>query len=1706
MTTLCLSAAVFCHGQGIITTYAGSDPTYPGSSFSALSASFGLLSGVAVSPSGDVYFASSTRCLILKFNPVLNSVSIVAGISIGGYSGDGGPAANAALNSIQQIAFDPAGNLYIADFQNDAIRKIDTQGIITTYATVPGGPWSVAVAADGTLYVSTYSQIFHITSDGVLTLIGGTGPSSYGGDNGPAIDATFNHIQGLLFDPSGNLLVVDTGNDLIRRIDTKGIVTTIAGNGQYGASVNGPATSTPIANPLGLALDTQGNLYTGTLYNQLLKISPTGTLSVLNPGASAYFLSAPGPVGQAIFFPQYPAFDNAGNLYFTDQRAGYLWEVATAGTAQAVAAYAPNFDVGDNGPAGLAGLNFPNGIWLAADGSLLVADQYNLRVRRISPTGTITTMVGNGSLGTTTVGPALSVNLNVPTEVASDSSGNIYIAIYGSNIVRYNSASGMVSSFYSGNSFINAMAVDAQGNVLVAIDANQILRISPAGVVTVVAGTGQAGYFGDGGPATSARLYGPQGVATDSAGNIYIGDSYNGLVRKVSNGIITTIGGGGPSEINGVPATQSSLHFPTALACDKAGNVYVTDTYGSMVRVISPSGIISAFAGTGTAAFSGDGGLATSASLNQAGTVAVDGLGNVYISDRLSNRIRKVLATPPSLSVSSAKVSVSGLSNGTPVQTGITVMSSAQGLVYSIGFTTQNGGDWLGANLLQGQAPGVFSIITDPGSLQPGNYQGTVTITSPNATPQSVSISVTFQVSASVSPSLSVGASSVSFALLVGSAPSSSQMTISNLGGGSLAFTASFTTTTGGSWLQVSPTSGTASSTSPASLTVTATPGSLGVGTYAGSITVTSSTTGQTVTVPVTLAINPAPQTILLSQTGLTFTAVAQGGSVIPQSVGILNVGSGSMTWSATATTLTGSGWLSVSPSSGTVNRPFLDVSFIDVTVNAQGLASGQYFGNVQVTAPGASNSPQTVLVVVDVLPPGSNPGPQLRPTGFVFTTVAGAENPGAQTVTVANVTANPIVYGSSPTYVNASGWISYLPANGTVNPDTPEQVTVQPNLTTLAQGVYRAVLTLAFDDGSVRNVGILGVVAPAGATASSREAIAGPNTGKASGSCAASKLLPVLTQLGTGPSVLTGWPVAIVADVVDDCGSPVTSGSVVASFTDGDAPLPLISLGNGDWSGTWQPQNSNPAGVTVTVRAQGSGLMGSIQTLVGFQGSQTLPMASSVVNAVTLSQGPLAPGELVSITGTGLADAQTVATTPQQVLGGASVLVGSGFANLLYAANNQLIGQVPSNVPVNTSQQIVLQRDNSLGVPSPVIFAAAQPAIFTANGASAGQGLIYQSNSSGGAGSLTDGSNPAQAGETVIIYCTGLGVTDSSGNATIAPAVTIGGLSAPVSYAGNAIAANYPSGGAPMLLGVVSSSLGGLYQITAKVPAGLGSGPASVFITSAGQTSQSGVTMMITGQGSAPPSINPGGVVDAASYAAPVAPGSLVAIFTSALSAQAASFSTATLPPSLGGVSVTFNGITAPMVQVVPTGAYPFVSAQVPFEALAAGQTAATVPTVIIVNGVPSAPVPTQIVASSPGIFTIPATGQGNAVLVNLADYSIAAPVGQIPGLTSHPIPRGQTAFFYVTGLGAMTPPVADGSGTCPAASGLCNANAQPTVSVGGVPAQVAFAGQAAGFPGVTQINITVPQTAPTGNTVALTVKSADGTVTSNTATIAVQ
>ncbi len=267
-------------------------------------------------------------------------------------------------------------------------------------------------------------------------------------------------------------------------------------------------------------------------------------------------------------------------------------------------------------------------------------------------------------------------------------------------------------------------------------------------------------------------------------------------------------------------------------------------------------------------------------------------------------------------------------------------------------------------------------------------------------------------------------------------------------------------------------------------------------------------------------------------------------------------------------------------------------------------------------------------------------------------------------------------------------------------------------------------------------------------------------------------------------------------------------------------------------------------------------------------------------------------------------------------------------------------------------------------------------------------------------------------------------------------------------------------------------------------------------------------------------PVVADGGVINAASFAkdaktglgTATAPGSLVAIFGTFTASTVAAADTIPYSTSLGGVGVNIGGVDAALQNVTFTGPFPFIVAQVPFETLG-GQPSGNANVIVTINGVASDPKPMPFVASAPGLFTIPPDGQSNAVLVMTDGPNvgkIAAPnPAAVLNYPAAPIAAGGRAFFYATGLGALNPPVPDGMGGLEGASqpGFVapQVAATPQVFIGGVPAKVEYAG-VSGYPGVYQVNIVVPNGVPSGSKVSLVVKSADGSVTSNTAVIAVQ
>ncbi|MFD0712155.1 S-layer homology domain-containing protein [Paenibacillus sp. GCM10027626] len=337
---------------------------------------------------------------------------------------------------------------------------------------------------------------------------------------------------------------------------------------------------------------------------------------------------------------------------------------ASGYTINTAAGIGTNGYSGDGGPATLAELYNPSGVAIDSSGNLYIADSSNHRVRKVDASGKISTIAGTGTGGYSgDGGPATSASLNNPYGLTIDSIGNLYISDYSNHSIRKVDVSGKISTVagmgrdgYSGDggpatsaqlSYPDGVAVDRSGNLYIADKGNhRIRKVDTLGTISTVAGTGGRGYSGDEGNAVLAQLNFPTGVAVDSIGNLYISDYFNYCIRKVDvSGKISTVAGIGGSygfSGDGGPATSARLSLPDGVAVDSIGNLYLSDRSNSRVRKVDTSGKISTIAGTGRYGYSGDGGPATSADLSDAYGMAIDRSGNLYIADVLNNRIRKL--------------------------------------------------------------------------------------------------------------------------------------------------------------------------------------------------------------------------------------------------------------------------------------------------------------------------------------------------------------------------------------------------------------------------------------------------------------------------------------------------------------------------------------------------------------------------------------------------------------------------------------------------------------------------------------------------------------------------------------------------------------------------------------------------------------------------------------------------------------------------------------------------------------------------------------------------------------------------------------------------------------------------------------------------------------------------------------------------------
>ncbi len=720
--------------DGKISTVAGGAGTgSKGDGGPATAAQLHCPTGVAIDPQGNIYIADRDNHRIRRVSVADGLISTVAGTGEFGFSGDGGDAKSAKLDTPYTVTLDKQGNFYIADAGNNRIRKVNaSDGKISTVAGTGefgaagdngpataaqfDGPEHIAFDAQGNYYIAdTYNNKIRKVNaaDGIITTVAGTGVRGSTGDGGDARSARLGLPEGVFVDSDGSLLIADTFNDLVRRVTADGKISRVAGNGLNGYSGDGvAATSTRMNCPTAILTDATGKLYISDRENHRVRVvqsvpandtaAPSIVLTAPATGtsyttsASPLTLNGTASDANGVLLVQW--FNDRG---FSGTAAGTNVWAATgiplliglnnvtvtaydlagnASTVRLAVTFNPQQIVttlagngitgngGDGGAAVAAQLWLPRAVAVDARGNAYIADTQNHRIRKVAPSGVITTFAGNGILGSGgDGGPATEANLNEPRSVIADSAGNVYIGDFLNHRVRKVTPDGKISTVAgigeAGNrgdgdlatkAELNlplGLALDAQGNLYIAENGNDRVRKVNAsdGKISTVAGSGEPGFSGDGGPATQARLYFVSGLAVDRQGNLYISDQGNYRIRKVnaSDGKISTIAGTGESGYNGdnIPANTAQVNETRMLTLDAAGDLYLAELGNHRIRKITLStGIITTVAGSGAAGFGGENGAPSTALLFGPTGVAVDAQGSIYIADSGNNRIRKVQA------------------------------------------------------------------------------------------------------------------------------------------------------------------------------------------------------------------------------------------------------------------------------------------------------------------------------------------------------------------------------------------------------------------------------------------------------------------------------------------------------------------------------------------------------------------------------------------------------------------------------------------------------------------------------------------------------------------------------------------------------------------------------------------------------------------------------------------------------------------------------------------------------------------------------------------------------------------------------------------------------------------------------------------------------------------------------------------------------
>jgi len=719
--------------------------------------------------------------------------------------------------------------------------------------------------------------------------------------------------------------------------------------------------------------------------------------------------------------------------------------------------------------------------------------------------------------------------------------------------------------------------------------------------------------------------------------------------------------------------------------------------------------------------------------------------------------------------------------------------------------------NWISVTPIGAVAPARLIVRVNQGSMPIGKYSARILVidNTPNFTTVTVDLAIV-----DTPPRFDITPGFLRFRARVGAPGAQEQdLTVSNGGGGQpFSFTAAVLPGDSNFITSVLPNTGMITPNSSQTVRVLINTGGLGVGSYR--LVIRFTTPFGTFDVPVTLFVAQDGPILGVNVTGLRFQAVQNGGFTAAQTVKLLNVGTGSLTW--TAVLANGSDLFTFSVSGNTATPASPGTISITPTQSALQKDPNGYFALLKITS-SAQNSPQYVVLLLDLASSTSPPLPDLSPTGFTFVVNAGIQSQ-PQTLTINTTSADATPFEIAVNTSDGANWLQATPTSGTVSSKSPAVATITVNAPPALAGRILTGEVSVSESGVIRTATVTAIVLTSPTTAAADQA---PTAG-----CIPTKVAITTTGLVNNFGVPAKWPEPLIVQLNDDCGNPLLNGSVAASFSNGDPPLPLRGDGQtGQYSASWQPVQDTTQ-MVVNLQASSATLQPATLQLLGTITPNTAPVlsANGTVDPFNRQGGAaLAPGTLVEVYGSGLASSQVspgILPLPP-IFNGTFVTVGGFQAPFTFLSSGQLNVQLPFELTPNQQYPILVSANNAFTLPDTIDIVPLKPEV-----ASFADGHIIAQHSDF---SLVDATHPAKPGEFLVMYLLGMGPTSPSvatgaaapaqplAQVVNAPKVTVSGQTANVVFAG------------------LTPGLSGLYQINFQVPAGTSLGDVDVVVSQNG-------------------------------------------------------------------------------------------------------------------------------------------------------------------------------------------------------------------------------------------------------------------------------